>query len=214
MHGLDCSWSKWFLLASNSTKSSCTSRLFKKHGSPVAEPHSCIHCHASDFPLMSPRGTHTPHNRWLGSGISLPGPALWNQCKPNYSFSSQRGQNSSSGASSPLHYHIELVAAILSTSLTALALPALDTGYGFAILKGIVPWRSCYVSAGSEFPSQSASPAMGCPQDHCLPKHTHLPQFIPRAPISHVPTLDVCSLWYPSHSSCQPLWPYSFSILP
>lgn len=127
---------------------------------------------------MSPRSTHTPHNRWLGLAISLPGPALWHQCKPNYSFSSQQGQNSSSGASSPLHYHTELVVAILSPSLPALVLPALDTGYGFAILKGIVPWSSCDISAGSEFPSPSASPAMGCPQT-TAPPTTHTCHSLP-----------------------------------
>lgn len=66
-------------------------------------------------------------------------------------------------------------------------------GSGFAMFQGPVPQSSCAVRAGRESPRSTASP-----RDHGHPKRTLLAPAMATvcpqdAPISHVPTLEVCS---------------------
>jgi len=66
------------------------------------------------------------------------------------------------------------------------------------MFRGPVAQSSFAVSARSESPRSSASPATGCPRDHGHPKNTRLASAMAMVchqdvPMSHVPTLEVCS---------------------
>lgn len=199
------------ILASHPVRRGCTSSLSLRNTKVLLRNHtpltagvrvlamhrSCPRQHLRPclgFPSAEPQRYSRTHNRWLSTGISLLVPALWNQRKANYSFLPQQLLNCSSGAPAPSCYRIRLGVACAFPTLASFGSSCLWLkGSSFAMFQGPVPQSSCAVSAGRESPRSTASP-----RDHGHPKHALLAPAMaivcPQdAPISHVPTLEVCS---------------------
>lgn len=87
---------------------------------------------------------------------------------------------------------------VLSPSLPALVLPAVDSkDMALQRFDGLFP-KEVLLSMQTVSPGSSASPATACPWDPGHPKHTHLAPVMATVcpqdgPVSHVPSLEVCS---------------------
>lgn len=215
MRGLDRSWSKLFLLASHSMKSSCTSRLSLRNTEVLLQ-------------------THTP------ASAAMPRVSLWRapEVLTHHTTGDSAQESPSQGLlyetsanqTTPFHTSRDKIALqephLLCITTLSLLLPCFPPPcqlWFFLPLIGdmalqFLKWLFLGAVVMAVQAVNSLAHLQALPQAALrttASPNTHICHSLPPG-LSHEPCAHLGNLqpWYPSHSAWQPLWSYSFSILP